>query len=103
MPRKVQTDYKNNGVWAYYAYVAKKEHRKELQNKLYEWYGLKYRKDARALTMTALSAGTHHDVHISLYERTAERLECKVKDTLFPQTLVANLWTEFTAFNCYAM
>ena len=49
MPRRVQTDYKNNGVWAYYAYVAKKEHRKDLQNKLYEWYRQKYGKDAQAL------------------------------------------------------
>jgi hypothetical protein len=46
MPREVQTDYKNNGVWAYYAYVAKRGHRKDLQKKLYEWYRTKYGKDA---------------------------------------------------------
>jgi hypothetical protein len=47
MPREIQTDYKKNGVWAYHAYVAKKEHRKDLQNKLNEWYRQKYGKDGR--------------------------------------------------------
>jgi hypothetical protein len=47
LPREVQEDYRNNGVWAYHAYVAKLEHRKILQNRLYEWYRQKYGSDAR--------------------------------------------------------
>jgi hypothetical protein len=48
MPHEVQDDFRDNGMWAYHAYVAKKEHRKDLQNNLYEWYRTKYGKDARA-------------------------------------------------------
>ena|SRR5882672_2837995 len=58
LPSKVQQDFKKEGVLAYFKYVKKDEHRKDLQNKLYEWYRQKYGKDARAITTTTRKAST---------------------------------------------
>ena len=46
LPPKVQADFKEDGVYAYFKYVQKNEHRMELQNKLYKWYREKYGKEA---------------------------------------------------------
>ena len=52
LPSKVQQDFKKEGVLAYFKYVKKDEHRKDLQNKLYEWYRKKYGRDAREPSAT---------------------------------------------------
>jgi len=64
MPRRVQTDYKNNGVWAYYAYVAKKGHRKDLQNKLYECtVRIWERRSCPAMTISKTSITTYDSLN----------------------------------------
>jgi hypothetical protein len=50
LPRKVQNDFKEEGVLAYFKYVRDVQHRKALQDRLYQWYRQKYGKDARAQT-----------------------------------------------------
>lgn len=46
LPPGVQEDYKEEGVFAYFKYVQNDEHRKKLQDNLYDWYRKKYGKDA---------------------------------------------------------
>ena len=45
LPSYVQKDFKKVGVYAYFDYVRKDEHRKDLQKRLGEWYRRKYGKD----------------------------------------------------------
>ena len=62
LPSKVRQDFKEEGVLAYFKYVRTDEHRKDLQNKLYEWYRQKYGKDApRTLTTTSRKTSTTSD------------------------------------------
>lgn len=46
LPPNVQERFKEEGVYAYFKYVQRDEHRKILQDNLHKWYRQKYGKDA---------------------------------------------------------
>lgn len=49
LPLDVKESFEDDGVYAYFKYVKRKENRLKLQDRLFEWYRDKYGKDARTL------------------------------------------------------
>lgn len=77
LPQEVQKEYDVMGIDSFTAYAQKPEHRKELQEKLLDWYHRAYRPDAQLRAQRAVAPDELRNVKIGGNDSDRARLDEK--------------------------